>query len=204
MRSVWPSTAKSPYPLEQSTEEEWIHTAREEPTMLLHMVQRFPFPEELMASLSDKTLMEWTAQWRRDCVQARLIAYRSRSEDRGTLRWLDDWKARFARAPPNNLAPLVDSSEDWIKLRSRSYGKDEILKLCDVGNKRRLAQHILCALIYEKEIRALTGREKESEIGALTRLQPYSAETNSVDWYALARYFSKAIEKRAVERDHPY
>ncbi|EEY59068.1 uncharacterized protein PITG_21131 [Phytophthora infestans T30-4] len=94
MQSIWPSTASAPFPLEQSTEEEWILTARAEPTMLLHMIQRFAFPEELMASLSDKTLMEWTSQWRRDCVQASLIAYRSRSDDRGTLRWLDDWKAR--------------------------------------------------------------------------------------------------------------
>lgn len=218
MQSIWPSTASAPFPLEQSTEEEWILTARAEPTMLLHMIQRFAFPEELMASLSDKTLMEWTSQWRRDCVQASLIAYRSRSDDRGTLRWLDDWKARFARAPPNNLATLVDSSDDWVKLRSRGYGKDEVLKLCDVGNKRRLAQHLLCALIYEKEIRAITGRENENENGALTRLKrhlialqevddfrkAYSTETTSVDWSALARYFSTALEKRVDERDHPY
>ncbi|EEY67054.1 uncharacterized protein PITG_17644 [Phytophthora infestans T30-4] len=201
-----------------SSEEEWILTAKTEPTKLLHMVQRFAFPDELMASLSDKILMEWTAQWRRDCVLASLIAYRSRSDDRGTLKWLDDWKARFARAPPHNLAPLVDSRDDWVKLRSRGYGQDEILKLCDVGNKRRLAQHLMCALIFEKEIRAITARESDSENGALTRLQrhlfalrtvsefhtAYSADNNSVDWYALARYFSTALEQGGPERGHPY
>jgi hypothetical protein len=90
----------------------------------------------------DSILMAWTARWRRDCLPSSLIAYRRRSEDRALHKWLDEWKAKFTRTPRLTNLQQLESTEDWTKLRNRNYGDDPILRLCDVGNKRRLAQHL--------------------------------------------------------------
>ncbi|KAE8915452.1 hypothetical protein PF003_g616 [Phytophthora fragariae] len=217
-RSVWPATARVPFPQPSRTADEWIETARAEPTNLLLAVQRFPFPDEVLAQLNDQIMEAWTAAWRRDCLHGSLVTYSSRVTDKQTLKWLNKWKEKFIRPPPHNLSPLIDSSEDWNKLRGRQYGEDEVLELCDTGNKRVLAQHLLCALIYDKEIRALTNQEEMSENGALTRLNrhllalttvegysvAYLTTSNSVDWFAIARYFSTVLEHGPPERDSNY
>ena len=54
-------------------------------------------------------------------------------------------------------------------LRTCKYEDDNILKLCDVGNKVRLAHHIISAVIYAKEIRVLKEQEASNEHGVLPR-----------------------------------
>jgi len=129
-------------------------------------------------------------------------------------KWLDEWKAKFVRTSRLLNQQQLESAEDWTQLRNRKYGEDPVLRLCDESNKRRLAQHITCAMVYEKEIRVLTGKEDESENGALTRLirhlgalrtsdtyrQVFAAKEQIVDWYAVARYFSSALELGAKQR----
>ncbi|KAE9032084.1 hypothetical protein PR002_g9366 [Phytophthora rubi] len=218
LATYWPTSAQAPYPLERSSTEQWIATAKREPTKLIRMVQRFPFPEELMVTLSTKVLEAWTATWRRECMYARLVLYRSRTGDKATQRWLDDWKDKFHRPAARNLAPLVDNRDDWNRLRDCGYGKDDILRLCDEGNKLRFAQHILCAIIYEKDIRVLTGTEDEAENGALTRLtrhrevlrtndryhKAYYATKQNINWFEVARFFSAVFEHGEVGQTHQY
>lgn len=207
--SVWPTTATAALPLRSSTVEQWCATAQHEPVTLIRMCKLFQYPEEVLASLDDKVLEVWTAGWRKDCLYGSLLAYRSRAEDLPTRRWLDKWKAKLLRPAPQNLAPLIDDSEDWTRLHTRGYGGDEVLNLCDVRNKGRLAHNLLCALIYEREIRVLTGREDEADNGPLSALKrhldaqemheayrtAYPASRDTVDWRAVARFFSDAVER---------
>ncbi|ETM98168.1 hypothetical protein PPTG_19752 [Phytophthora nicotianae INRA-310] len=218
LAGVWPSTTTAPFPLFTSTPDEWSYTAQQEPAQLALMCQLFEFPEEVLSSLGDKVLEVWTAAWRHECLHGRLVAYRSRTTDRATRKWIDEWITKLTRPPPQNLAPLIDNREAWTRLRNNSYGNDDILKLCDVGNKRRLAQHLLCAIIYEKELQVLTGTEEDPDNGSLSKLMrhllalevnaryrdAYPVARGHVDWGAVARFFSDAVERGGGEwdRDH--
>ncbi|ETP46512.1 hypothetical protein F442_07268 [Phytophthora nicotianae P10297] len=218
LAGVWPSTTTAPFPLFTSTPDEWCYTAQQEPAQLALMCQLFEFPEEVLSSLGDKVLEVWTAAWRHECLHGRLVAYRSRTTDRATRKWIDEWITKLTRPPPQNLAPLIDNREAWTRLRNNSYGNDDILKLCDVGNKRRLAQHLLCAIIYEKELQVLTGTEEDPDNGSLSKLMrhllalevnaryrdAYPVARGHVDWGAVARFFSDAVERGGGEwdRDH--
>ena len=214
----WPTSARAEFPLERSSTEVWMKAVQREPTKLIHMVQLFPFPEELLGSLGDTVLQAWTAAWRRTCLQGRLTAYRGRTTDKSTRKWLDDWIVKLSRPAPHNLPSLVDNNDDWRRLRNCGYGNDMVLKLCDVGNKSRLAQHIICAIVYDKEIQVLTGLEDSEEQGVLSRLlrhldalktentyrEAYAVTKNTVDWFAVARFFSSAFEHGGAQRPHQY
>ncbi|KAE8879237.1 hypothetical protein PF001_g27751 [Phytophthora fragariae] len=216
--SLWPESAKAAFPLAGSSEENWTKAASMEPVQLIKAVKRFPFPEEVLAMLSGKIMEKWTAAWRRDCLHGSLLALRSRMEDKRICRWLDDWNEKFGRRPPDNLPPLVDSREDWNKLRSLEYGGDETLRLCEVENKRSLAGHIICALVYGKEISVITGQEQSQETGVLSRLarhlnalrsnenykSAFENDSNSAEWMAIARFYSSAFQQGPIERDDHY
>jgi hypothetical protein len=93
-----------------------------------------------------------------------------------------------------------------------------VLQLCDLNSKEVLAQHLVCAFIYDKEIRALTEQEEASENGALTRLQrhlwalktvagysqAYYTTSTSADWKVIARFFSTGLERGLTERGRHY
>ena len=135
------------------------------------MVQTFPFPEEILVAISDRVLIVCTSVWRRVCIQEGLAAYRERTANKPTQRWLDTWKTELSRLTPANLPALDDSRDDWERLRTNAYGSDVVLKLCDVGNKGRFASHIICASIYEREIRVLIGQEDCHDDVPLRRLK---------------------------------
>ena len=92
--SEWPVTSETSYPLVHSGTEAWLHTVRMEPNLLLHHVRRFVFPDELLASLADKVIVQWTSKWRQECLLSGLQAYRLRVKDITTSQWLDQWISR--------------------------------------------------------------------------------------------------------------
>ena len=112
-----------------------MQTAQREPVKLLRMVQTFPYPEEVLAAISDRMLIVCTTVWGRVCIQERLAAYREWTTDKPTQRWLDTWKTKLSRPAPANLPSLDDSRDEWERLRTNAYGSDAALKLCDVGKK---------------------------------------------------------------------
>ncbi|TDH67384.1 hypothetical protein CCR75_000793 [Bremia lactucae] len=116
------------------------------------MVQRFPFSEELLGSLSDKVLQAWTA------LEANMFtrAFGSlprQDKRKSTQKWLDDWNAKLSCQAPHNLPPLIDSNNDWKRLRNCGSGDDTILYF-----------------VYKKQVRVLTGHEYSEESGKLIRL----------------------------------
>ena len=79
--SEWPVTAETSYPIVHSRTEEWLQTMQMDPNLLLHHVRRFVFPDELLASLDDQILVQWTSKWRQECLLSGLQAYRLRVKD---------------------------------------------------------------------------------------------------------------------------
>ncbi|OWZ18204.1 hypothetical protein PHMEG_0007752 [Phytophthora megakarya] len=181
--------------------EDWAAAAQAEPEQLLFTVQRFPYPEELIAKLSAKIIIAWTSRWRRECMQAGITTFKARTRDP-----LDNWMGKFERPAPTNLASLVNNREDWVQLRERGYGQDTVLQLCDVNNKARLAQHILCATIYAREITILIGQEDSGDssvVGCLRRhtrglrehkeyAEAYYTEKKFIHWLRVAEFFATA------------
>ena len=55
------------------------------------------------------------------------------TKDKSKQKWLDDWMAKSSHPAPHNLSSLLDSTEDWKRLRACEYGDDTNFKLCDVG-----------------------------------------------------------------------
>lgn len=154
-----------------------------------------------------RTLEEWTASWRRDCLRGGLTDWHDRCSDKEVVRWLITWINKFDKPRMQNLLPVVDTREDWLQLRNQHYGGEDIPKMCDVSNKWRLAQHILCALIYEHEISVITDSDQLVANGAYARLTRHvfalrttpaykvacKPTSQTLDWYSVARYFSTAI-----------
>ena len=81
-----------------------------------------------------------------------LLPYRSQPLDRPTHTWLDGWIARTRyRGVTVTLESLVDMFDDWRLLLYKNYGGDEVLRLSDPQRRTSLSQHLLCALIYDKD-----------------------------------------------------
>ena len=80
------------------------------------------------------------------------------------------------------------SRDDWVRLRTNAYGNDPVLKLCDVSNKSRFAEHILCAGLYE--IKVLLGQEIITDTGTLHRLGRHLAALKSSTQYRAAHLAS--------------
>ncbi|TDH73978.1 uncharacterized protein CCR75_002981 [Bremia lactucae] len=127
------------------------------------------------------------------CLEANMLtAYRGRTKDKSTQKWLDEWMAKLLHLAPHNLSSLF-----------------EILIIGNVYTTVvRLAHHIICAVIYGKEIRVLTGQEACNEHGVLLRLlrhlealrsvtcyrDAFAAPNKTFDWFAVASLFSSAFE----------
>ena len=102
----WPDTAATPYPLVYGDSVGWEAAARLEPELFLHHLRRFVFPDELLASLADIVLVQWTALWRQECLYFELLTFRQRVTDELSIGWLDQWIARTQqRISPSKLAP---------------------------------------------------------------------------------------------------
>ena len=116
------------------------------------------------------------------------------------------------------LAPLIDNMDDWRRLRAVEYGSDELLRQCDVSRQRHLAKHILCAVLYTKEIAVLSSEEDlentslevqvRRHLAALQHLaqfqQSYVSVATDMDWPAIESYFASAIEHAAEQRLYQY
>jgi hypothetical protein len=89
-----------------------------------------------------------------------------------------------------------------------------VLHLSDPCNKGVLAQHIICAQVYDIEIKVLTESEAEAETGVLAQLQrhlralktdagyrhAYLSAATEVDWKAIALFFSAGLQPGPYER----
>ena len=75
--------------------------------------------------------------------------------DGTTQAWVDRWLENMLRPDQYVLAPLLDSSDDWNKLKAKNYAGDDLLRLCDPQSRARFSYHLLCALLYDHEIAAL-------------------------------------------------
>uniref|UniRef100_A0AAV1T278 Endonuclease/exonuclease/phosphatase domain-containing protein n=1 Tax=Peronospora matthiolae TaxID=2874970 RepID=A0AAV1T278_9STRA len=149
----WPTTAATPYPLVYGDSNGCETTARLEPELLLHHLRRFVFPDERVTELP-------------------------------TGVWLDQWIARSQqRLSPSLLAPLIDNSDDWRKLRGINYAGDDILRLCDPHRRVRMSHHLMCAIVFDNEIFALTGLAESQ----------YALPSNSV---ATLAYFRPIVPTR--------
>uniref|UniRef100_A0AAV1USB4 CCHC-type domain-containing protein n=1 Tax=Peronospora matthiolae TaxID=2874970 RepID=A0AAV1USB4_9STRA len=204
----WPTTAATPYPLVYGDSNGWEATARLEPELLLHHLRRFVFPDEVLASLSDTVFVQWTALWRQECLLSGLLEFRQRVTELPTGVWLDQWIARSQqRLSPSLLAPLIDNSDDWRKLRGINYAGDDVLRLCDPHRRVRMSHHLMCAIVFDNEIFALTGTGgKPVRPPEQLRCHFRLLRTNStykdtyypdgdapIDWTALVRYFTTAL-----------
>ncbi|TDH67244.1 hypothetical protein CCR75_003341 [Bremia lactucae] len=141
------------------------------------------------------------------CLEANMLTG-ALSSAKSKHKWLDDWTAKLLRPAPQNLSSLFESTDDWKCLRTCGHGDDTILKLCDVENKVRIAHHIICTVIYEKEIRVLTGQEASNEHGILPRLlihlmalksvtsyrDAFAAPNKTFDRFTVASFFFSAFE----------
>ena len=76
--SEWPVTAETSYPLVHRGTEAWLQTVRMEPNLLHYHLRRFVFPDELLASSADQLLVQWTSNWRQECLLSGLQANHSR------------------------------------------------------------------------------------------------------------------------------
>uniref|UniRef100_A0AAV1TYE8 Uncharacterized protein n=1 Tax=Peronospora matthiolae TaxID=2874970 RepID=A0AAV1TYE8_9STRA len=204
----WPTTAATPYPIVYGDSNGWEATARLEPELLLHHLRRFVFPDEVLASLSDTGFVQWTALWRQECLLSGLLKFRQRVTELPTGVWVDRWIARSQqRLSPSLLAPLIDNSDDWRKLRGINYAGDDILRLCDPHRRVRMSHHLMCAIVFDNEIFALTGTGgKPVRPAEQLRCHFRLLRTNStykdtyypdgdapIDWTALVRYFTTAL-----------
>ncbi|KAG1712417.1 hypothetical protein DVH05_000165 [Phytophthora capsici] len=209
LATEWPTDSSRHFPRPGTSQEEWEATAIQEPERLMELLQKFPFPQEIMMILSGKVLVAWTAKWRRECLFTGLQGYKERTTDSGVKAWLTEWLSRFPQSISTTLAPLVDMRDDWTKLKGYSYGKDVVLKLCDVAHRGRLAQHLLCAILYSQEIRVLLDHNEENEDGIAGNLrrhlqalhkdkrysEVYYASKQQLDWIGIAQFFASVFEQ---------
>ena len=157
-RDAWKSASGVHFPALGSSNEQWRQAVLAEPVKLMQLLQKVPYQHTLLNSLSDEVLVPWTAAWRQDCVYQGLMAYRHRTLDQSTQVWLDEWKARtISLSGTAFLASVLESADDWTKLREREYGSDELLRRCDVTYKSRFVWHTICAILHNVYIKALTG-----------------------------------------------
>ena len=219
LESEWPRTALTRFPTVGSSNSDWNKVAQMEPRRLLTMVRRFPSKCQLLQVLSDATLVAWSAVWRQECMYDRLGAYRDRTSDHVTKSWLDGWKERTSRQiARSSLSPLIDSSDDWRRLKDSKYGGDDLLRRCDLPHKVQLARHILCVLLYNAEIKSITGKEAAHDTGIASQLQRHfaglkdmpayrSAFTEMVtkdDWSILDTFFEHSITQVSAFSPHQY
>jgi hypothetical protein len=111
-QSVWPSKAPVPFPMNNASKAIWSAAVKLAPETLMRTIHRFAFPGELLMTLHETLLTDWTAGWRRKCLQGSLIAYRSRNTDKRLNEWLASWIERISKsqhsASPQHYATKED------------------------------------------------------------------------------------------------
>uniref|UniRef100_M4BLB3 Uncharacterized protein n=1 Tax=Hyaloperonospora arabidopsidis (strain Emoy2) TaxID=559515 RepID=M4BLB3_HYAAE len=141
----WSDSTGVPFPSFDSSTGKWLLAVRAKSERLMTLLQAFPHQHTLLNALSDEVVVAWTSLWRRVSILRSLQQYSYRLTDRATQNWIDRWRTRASRSPSGAfLAPVIDSTDDWVQLRARKYGSDELLKQCDVRNKWAFARHKLC------------------------------------------------------------
>lgn len=209
MAAGWPTMAPVPFPHTQSRVDEWVAAAHHQPEALLQLLQQFGYSDNLLETLPAEVFEAWTAGWRKECIYGKLVMLRSRTVDRSTQIWLDDWIDKLRRPPPIKLSPLIDNDDDWSRLRTSEYGGEAILRLCDIRNKGKLATHLVCASLYETELQALLGLEAAAEARPLPQLErhltalksvpqyntAYLIDRKAANWQAVARFFSSMLAR---------
>ena len=92
------------------------------------------------------------------------------------------------------------------------------MKLCDVTNEARFAKHIICAVLYEHEIKVLLVQMDRTAKGTLPSLGRHSAALKSIvtyreafdtlmatdNWCSVASFFAPAFEHRSIEAGPSY
>ena len=168
-----------------------------------------------MDSLDVQVLVHWTAGWRQECLLDGLQSYRGRVQDHQILVWLDQWIGSITyRATLPHLPTLLDSGDDWSRLRELNHASDDILKLCDPRNKVRFSQHLVCALLFDAEITALTDSHSEGDSPSgllrrhlqLVRKNPnyksavYPTNAQEANWCAVVRFFADALTPAGAQQ----
>ena len=208
----WPTTASVQCPLVESGTAIWAAVAAAEPLVLLNHVQSFRFPGELIDSLADSVVAQWTEEWRRDCLQDCLARYRTNCTVKATRAWLDQWKQQIIFLKGRKVAGnLGDNTDYWKRIRVEKYGNDDLFRLCDPIRRVIFSHHILCAHLYHVEIGELlsmvdTGAGSRSVMEAHVQLLKRDAQYKScykgggtkADWASIARFFESAFEKPTV------
>uniref|UniRef100_A0AAV1V8K8 Uncharacterized protein n=1 Tax=Peronospora matthiolae TaxID=2874970 RepID=A0AAV1V8K8_9STRA len=104
----------------------------------------------------------------------------------------------------------MDSSDDWGRLREQDYAGDDLLKFCDPQRKAKLSQHLVCALVYDREIAALVeGVPADTRVSEKLRSHFHLLSTNALyrkayyssasvaDWAAIERFFYSGLTRPA-------
>lgn len=209
LEPAWPNPHKLPFPTANSSTSEWEKVARLAPDHLLWMVKRFVFPGELLRILDNSVVAQWMTESRRDCVEDALERYSTTPMDRQTQLWVERWLENARRRPDHTmLSPLMDNLDDWKKLEALNYAGDDLLKLCDPRRRSRLSQHLLCALLYDREIAALgDGLSLETNVADKIRSHfqliatnagykaAYYSSSNLADWAALEGFFYDGLAR---------
>ncbi|EGZ09689.1 hypothetical protein PHYSODRAFT_522005, partial [Phytophthora sojae] len=145
---------------------------------------------------------------RRECIVDGLMSLAAKSRTQGTKRWLEKWSGRWNAADTEeDMAAVVNSKDDWEKLRSLKYGADELLHLCDPSLRTVGAIHLLCAEMYAEEERALTGIEVSDDVSTPAKVRLHlkvlqkntdyhtalSGSHQEVNWAQVSDFFVNAV-----------
>uniref|UniRef100_A0AAV1TCM0 Uncharacterized protein n=1 Tax=Peronospora matthiolae TaxID=2874970 RepID=A0AAV1TCM0_9STRA len=119
--------------------------------------------------------------------------------DKRTHEWLDRWISNTRHSSTNKvLAPLVNNADDWNHLRSQKYAGDDMLKFCAFRRLKGLGHHIVCSLIHDCEISALT-EGKPTPLHTPDKLRLHLRLLVSNDQYKRACYSkNKPVEWEAL------
>ncbi|OWZ21352.1 hypothetical protein PHMEG_0004114 [Phytophthora megakarya] len=156
-------------------------------------------------------MIDWTVKWRKESLLEGLKAYSHRTKDLEVKKWLEDWRWKIESAIEEGIQ---DSKGDWVQLRAKGYGQDPVLKMCDFGNKGRLAQHLFCAEMYANELKIMTEQQDVTEEGVYDYIrrhlhvlrtnklyaQAYYGPKQQIDWQGVERFFA-AVFQSADEDD---
>ena len=104
------------------------------------------------------------------------------------------------------------------KLFECDYGRDELLRLCDIRNKHQFARHAICTILHNDGIKALPGQKEEDDgeisihikghLAALRSstnyLQAFRAVSHDKTWIVLHTSFDHSLDHKSVQRTHQY
>ncbi|CAI5733503.1 unnamed protein product [Peronospora farinosa] len=205
----WPTTASVQCPSVESGTATWVAAAAAAPQELLRQVQLFRFPGELINSLADSVIVQWTENWRRECLQHCLARYRTKFPSQATTAWLDQWVQQIKMLQERKVAGnLGDDADHWKRLRFNKYGGDDLLRLCDPVRRVKFSHHTLCAHLYQVEIAELLSvtdmvASRRTVLEAHVQLLQsdanyklsYNRDGKQANWASIAHYFEAAFEK---------